>query len=178
MAEVDSEKLGKIVALAKRGVGGEKEAAQLMLKRLCAKYQLNYDDVMTEVKFVDGELKYIKRTWKKIAVQCVSRYGLLNVDSDIRENRYRKVIFFKTTPALLIETLNAFDVLSRAYDAEKKKLNKALFTAFLNKHDLFYQLKEGEKYKGSSKGMTLDEIRAAEALARQMDDIEIRKRLE
>ena len=177
MTEINSDKLGKIVALAKRGVGGEQTAAIEMLKRLCNKYNLNFDDVMSQATFVDGELYYKKDTWKKIAIQCVCRYGLLKSEDSVRENKFRKKIFFKTTPALLIETLNAFDVLSRAYDQERRKMNKLIFTAFLQKHDLFYQLKEGEKYKESSKSMSLAEMLAAAAMAEGMQDVEIRKRL-
>ncbi len=178
MTEVNSDKLGKIVALAKRGVGGEKDAAIAMLKRMCEKYDLNYDDVIAEAKLVDGELYYKKRTWKKIAIQTVCRYGLLKVEDSIRENKYKKKLYFQTTPALLIETLNAFDLLSRAHDEERRKITKTFFTAFLSKHDLFYQLKEGEKHKGSSKSMSLSEMLAAQAMAEAMKDVNIRKRLE
>lgn len=38
------EKLGKIKALAERGVGGEKETAMRMYEELCRKYEISEDE--------------------------------------------------------------------------------------------------------------------------------------
>ena len=43
------EKLGKIKALAERGVGGEKETAMRMYKELCCKYDISDNEAEKKV---------------------------------------------------------------------------------------------------------------------------------
>lgn len=44
-------KVKKVKALAERGIGGEKEAAQKLLAALCAKYGISEEEISEEKKY-------------------------------------------------------------------------------------------------------------------------------
>lgn len=46
--KLNKEYLGKVVRLAKEGIDGEKANAIRIVKKLCAKHDLNFDDVMND----------------------------------------------------------------------------------------------------------------------------------
>lgn len=172
--EYNQERLGKIVKLAKNGIGGEKANAIKLLKTLCDKYGLKFEEVMEQ-----GELEsehiihYKKEIHTRLVAQIVYKYSGCDT---IEVNRYRRTVRIKSTQEKYIETLNAVDVLVRLYDKERKKFKDAVFYGFLDKHRLYSDRKEGDE----EKEFTDDEIavrRAGYRMAGQMEDAELLKRL-
>lgn len=169
--------LGKIVELAKKGKGGEKETAIRMVKALCKKHGLDFEDVMGQGEQVREYVIYYKlQRHERVVQQIVVAYAFdKNSEAKISCSRYRKAFFIEVTQEKYIETLNAVDTLVRLYEKERKKTEDILFYGFLEKHDLY----------ANANGRGIDDISKEELLARRagsslsetMEDAEIRKRL-
>jgi hypothetical protein len=178
MSNFNEERLGKIVEIAKRGYGGEKENAIKIVKALCKKHGLNFDLLMQGgEKIQEYAIPYKKKTYENLVSQIISVYGFIDENTEIFQNKIRKMFFINTTQEKYFETLNAVDVLTRLYEKEKAKIKDAVFYGFLEKHDLWNPY---PKQRKKEKKMTAAEAKAREAgssLARHMEDAEILKRL-
>lgn len=146
MADLNRDRLGKIVALAKGGVGGEKENAIRMVQKICKEHNLNFDDVMNSLDVEEFEIKYDTKDEERVLIGCIFKYGLLHADDPVmtRERSFRwmktkeKSLSFTTTKSKYVEVLNAFSVLKRKFKEERKIADEAFHDAFRKKHDLFY----------------------------------------
>lgn len=176
-----NEKLGKIVALAKNGIGGEKENALRIVKALCKKHHLDFDQVMdTSDQVREYTLKYKTKEEDRLLTHIIIRYAY-DGDQDagpIGTNEYRKVLFFKSTYEKYIEVLNAASVLLLAFKKEKKKAKDAVMYGFFEKHDLYAN---PSKKRDHSKKISKEEeaLRAmGSSMSEAMDDVHIRKQLQ
>ncbi len=177
-ASLNTEKLGKIVQLAKLGIGGEREVAIRLVRKLCWEHGLSFDDVMNEQQIREFSMKYRNKEEERVLVQAILRYATLTDKHEIFENKLRKRIFFNTTQEKYIETVNAFIVLIRLYRKEKKKIMEATFRAFLEKHNLYYQPTPEEAAKREQKEISKEELeilRIANDLTGKMEDARIYK---
>jgi hypothetical protein len=186
MSEYNEELLGKIVALARGGVGGEKETAIKMVKALCVKHDLNFDEVMNASETVKEYWIDHKKREQDVLAQVICRYAHLNIDSGTQPSIGGERLYFKTTQEKYIETLNAWEVLQGLYTKEHKLLEKAFFRAFIQKHNLFYQATPEERRKLSmrlkkQRNKESDDDRRADemgvAMSLYLTDADIMKRL-
>jgi len=171
--------LGKIVALAKRGVGGEKATALKMVRTICKRHSLDFDEVMNDVKLTDHCLVLKTRNHFKLGIQIVAHYGIYDEDHlHIGESLDKKHLYFETMQEKYIETINAYEVLSRLYEKEKKRMNTAFILGFYQKHDLFLPFKL-KKNKGDKRPTEkeMEEYRRGAKLAEDMEDAKIQKLL-
>ena len=139
------ERLKKLQALALRGVGGEKEQAEALLAKLSKKYGVSIDELDEEVER-EYRFKYSGKAEEKLLMQIV--YKVTNESGRMFEYKYtasgrtcRNTLGAMCTEAQKIEIEFLFDFYKRLYEKEVK----ALLGAFIQKHELFGQLKEGEK---------------------------------
>lgn len=155
------ERLKKIYNLSLKGVGGEREQAQAILDKLLKKYELSLDDIDDEDTAYDYELKYHGEEQYRILYQIV--YKVLNSTDKIYSIRYtssnrlcrnRMVVHCTAIQKVEIEFL--FDFYKRIWENDKEMLMKA----FILKHEIFGDFKEGEKPTELSKA----EISKAEIL--------------
>lgn len=143
--EKQNEKIGKLVALARNGIDGEKQAAIEILKKLCEKHDFNFDDVMSgSEEMLEYELKY-KNGQLKLARGVIARYGAISIIDKYYIDKFSKTIYFSTTKQKFLETIHAYSILSRQYEKEKKETLKAFHKAFQYVNDLYYYPKEGEE---------------------------------
>lgn len=171
-------RLGKIVALAKRGVGGEREMALKMVRSICKRYDLDFDEVMTDVRLADYCLVLKTRNHFSLGIQTVARYGIYDEEHlHIGQSRDKKHLYFTTTQEKYVETVNAYEVLSRLYEKERKKIEAAFKIGFYQKHDLFlpFKMKKDTKDKPTAKEMEAY-MRGAK-LAEDMENATIHKQL-
>lgn len=130
-------KLKKIAALADRGVGGERVNAKIQLEKLLEKYSLDMSDIQgqadqpTEWWF----FPYATRVEKDLLIQC---YATLNLADDEGFLRYRRSrnprgLKFELTTMQKAELADMYKYYRKLYTKEMK----LLFSAFLNKHNLF-----------------------------------------
>lgn len=180
--ELDKERLGKIVRLARGGVGGERDNAVRMVRRICATHGLDFDEVMNGgPERHEYAIRFKSKAEERALVQVVCRYALLANGDNISHNRYRKVVIFETTVEKYFETLHAWDVLRPLYAKEMRRIQEAGFYGFLDKHRLYYQPTPEEReqmLKDQKISKEEMELRAMGAeLSQHMSNADIHKRL-
>lgn len=162
--------------------GAEAENARKALERICKKYDLNIEDVLSnQDKRTQREYEY-KRA-KAVIAQIILRYG---GNDDIYINRRAGIYIVDLTDAEHLEVSHAIDVLIPMYRKEMAKIQDVAMQAFVKKHDLYYK---GERDReperiGEEKPKSYEEQRAQlakamqiQSLAETMEDVEIHKRL-
>ena len=139
------ERLKKLYELSIRGVGGEKEQAEAILKKLIKKYGVSTDELDEEI-IKEYKIKYSGETERKILNQIV--YKVTNETGNSFSYVYKKsgrdcrtILGVCCTEAQKIDIEFLFDFYKRLY---KKEL-EAFLLAFIHKHNLFGKLKEGER---------------------------------
>lgn len=123
------EKMRKLLALAERGVGGEKETAQRMLEKMMEKYKVSFEDL--EVETVSTYWwNYDNQFEKKILFQT---YGKITDSSTIEYYKGDRKCGFELTPSQYIEMDMHYTILRRDL---KKHIERAV-TAFIYANELF-----------------------------------------
>jgi len=159
--------------------GGESANALHTLKKLCAKYDLDIDEVLTGKKL---EVRYYKisRANQGIVAQTIMRYGNTR---EIYNTRGGKHLAVELDESAHLEVTHALDILLPLFNKEMKKVREAAVHAFVYKHDLFWKGERTEEI-GEEKKKTKKEIeeerersRRAVALIGGMEDAAIYKRL-
>jgi hypothetical protein len=174
------EKLDKIVALAKRGEGGEKEVALRMVKEICSREGLDFDDVMSDSpKTQEFYLSFSTAYEEDLLVQVICKFALLAYDSRVYSKRLStgkrlKMLYFETTTEKYVDTMNAWRILRRKLKEELDKLPLAM----TYKHGLFYQPTEEEREKMKKGNGDIDEkTLKAMRMAAGLDDVDLQRRL-
>ena len=164
-------KLKKLLALAERGMGGEKDNANRMLSKILTKNGLSVSDLLGEERCTCW-LRYKGKLEKRLLLQIV-----VSVTNDpeinVWENKKkRECIGPDLTSAEKVEV----ELLFRVY---RKTLNEeidVMFAAFVNKHGIFPK----EKPDSSEKPVTRDDseknIRIS-LVMKGLQDVSVRKEL-
>ena len=176
MGEEDKEKLNdkldKIVALAKDGVGGEKVNAQYMLRKFCDKYDLDYDEVLekNDKEAVDfHNIKYKTKREMGIVIGIIAK--ILDYTEPVQYNPHTKELRIECTQSQYLDLLYATDIYLTAYRKEYRKTMKDLPVAFQMKHELWADSAEG-------RALTEKEMEAhyrRKNIASGMESVNIRK---
>ena len=172
------EKLKSLITMAKRGTKYEKINAIAILKKLCKKHDLIFEELMEEDENLqEFQFEFKGKIPKSIAMQI---YFKVIGGRYCTNNGY--YIFLKTTKEKYIEFENAFSVYRRVYKKEQKKFaerqkkEKAMFQdAFIQRHDLFgeYTDEEKDERKEKAKKITakeIEEIKLAMRMAGEMEE--------
>ena len=191
-----TERLQKIVNMAKNGTDKEKENAILIIKNICKKYNLVFDEIMEKDLREDREFYYSGI----VPLGLIAQIYFMTVgyaENNVSHNS--SYIFFKATNEQFVEFGNSVDVFRKLYRKQRREMNKRhkdesrLFAdAFIQRHHIFSddtklteeQLEKKERAKKTEK-LTDEEIvkmqREAEIInktAREMnDDVVLQKRL-
>lgn len=126
-------RMRKLLALAERGVGGEKVNAERMLRNTLAKYDMTLDDL------ADDEIQSFKLTWskadhKEILWQIIFR--VLNKGGESIKYRARagyRYIHLEMTKAENVEIMELYGRMKTAWDKDRKEI----MLAFVWKHELY-----------------------------------------
>lgn len=165
-------KLEKIVELARHGVGGEKETAIRMVKKICEKNGLEFDDIMSDSQQIHKyEIKYRSKPELNVITGVICK--MLDVPS-IQYNAYYKRAFFETTSEKYIDIIYAIDIYLRAFRKERRRMASDLNRAFVIRHQLWGSTAEPETVKDSEYDDYMRRIRMAEGL----DHVEVNKAIE
>lgn len=188
MDDIDP-KLLKIVALAKHGIGGEKDVAIALVKRICERDGLDYDAVMSDTdmpKEYIADIKVRGRDELQVAIQVAARFATTAEHPQVRGGYYA---FDKTirlrytcTAARHFETLNAINVYLKAFRNEKKKFLRSLGEAFYSHHGLFSTYAEepaedAEPPKPKTKQEREDEWRAMNMMQAMTESVNLTKEI-
>ena len=165
----------RIVALARSGVGGEKENARRILRQICEKKHLDFgkvlagtNDEITERKLILGRMDKDHKT--------------LNV---LYYNNKPTGFAFECNKATFIETEHAANIYLLAFRKERRQIMNSLSTAFVMKQHLYMPefLREEmtsdddrELTKKEREKLERDHTRAV-MMAAGMDGVQVRKAL-
>lgn len=174
MDDIDP-KLLKVVALAKDGVGGEKETAIRIVKRLCNELGLDYDDVMNAQATQEYTFYYERNNERSIVSQILYKFATVPEHPGIRINKYYKKFFVRTTAAKYIEASQAVAVYIAAYRKERRRIITDLPDAFIYKHNIFGGFDEQDDERKAPTEAQLERERRAAQLGQTMDDVTLTK---
>lgn len=160
------ERLKKLYALAMRGVGGEKEQAQVILEKLLKKYAVSLDELDEDI-INEYRLEYhgkeqeslLRQTVYKVTDNKEAFYGLRYTASGCK---CKTQLGVKCTAAQKAEIEFLFDFYTRVWEKERE----ALLQAFIQKHRIFGNLKDGEK----GKELSTEELEKMYALMHGLSD--------
>lgn len=188
-----NDKLLKVIALAKHGVGGERTAAIATAKRICKTHGLDYDEVMgsaetAKIHEYTLDIKWRNKLEEDMLAQVCLKFACTPEHPDLFFNSYRKVFIYNTTAAKHLETINAASVYLHQFRKERKKLEQAILGAFCQKHRLYpteetYNARHPEEAKRIGDGKIdvdaefkkIEEARRRMAIAEGMDDVSLHK---
>lgn len=130
------DKLRKIEALARSGIGGEKETAQRMLDALCKKYGITLDQI------ISVEKKPYRFTFKdKLDVMLLSHVVMSVCQTHKIMNWKRgRAMYFELTKAQAIDVEDCFRHYRKAWRSQLKDM----MAAFVNANHLFPPNEEGD----------------------------------
>lgn len=182
----------RIVALARSGVGGEKENARRILRQICEKKHLDFDQVLagtndeiTERKLILGRLT---KDEVRIIARVIMNFGLSEDHKTLNVLYYGNKpagFAFECSKATLIETEHAANIYLRAFRKERRQIMDSLSAAFVMKQHLYMPefLREEmtsdddrELTKKEREKLERDHTRAV-MMAAGMDGVQVRKAL-
>ena len=177
----------KIVELARTGIGGEKETAQCILRRICAKQGLSYEDLINDTSekysehlIVTGKLT---KNEQMIVAQVVCKFATTKEYPEIwmsrnRHNRTLKGFIAVCTPAQAVEAQYAVKIFLRAYRAEVKRIERETKIAFMMKHELFAQYETEDDNNEELTEEKRAELNRAQLASYNMAEVPIYKAIE
>ena len=159
-------RLKKLYALALRGVGGEKTQAQAILDRLLKKYSISIEELDDESER-EYRLEYHGKEQEKLLKQTIykvtnNRNAFFNLQYTASGRKCKTLIGVTCSAAQKMEIEFLFDFYKRLWEKERE----ALLLAFIVKHDIYGNLKEGEK----PTDVTPEEALKLHALMRGLSD--------
>jgi hypothetical protein len=138
MDESLRQKLLKVQALARRGEGGEKQAAAKMLAKLMRKHDLTLDDIQ-KFKRTEHEFSYQTKFEKQMIAHIAAK--VMNEWPEVYRIKGRsRRLYIVCTDAEAKDIQFEFDRLKPIW---KEELD-LLFSAFVHKHDLFAESDSSE----------------------------------
>lgn len=170
--------IDKLIAHVLRNDGNERENAERVLRNLCKKHDINYDDLFLKAgKKEEYVVKVNDKGERRIFMQVLYAYGEVE---DISHYRYAKIkneVIFEATRHKYLEAMGVFEILQRAYRKEKKEISKTLAEAFIHKYRLYSKSKpDDEKREWTDEEM--EAYKKALRMAGAIDDVQITKQLE
>lgn len=181
MNEATKRRLGKIVELAKQGIGGEKTAALRMVKAMCREHDLDFDEVMqADERMYEYAFKYRTSDEHQLAKQIAFKYATCAAQPQVWNRTYYKEIIVKCTAAQYIETAYAMGIYLREYRKQKKLVISDLAGAFTIKNHIYPDWPDDDDDDGRPE--LTDEQRAAAwrraKLVDTLDHVKITKAIE
>ncbi|AZS78569.1 hypothetical protein ELS24_09020 [Achromobacter spanius] len=160
----------KLLALARRGEGGERDNAQRFLASLLEKHGMSLADLEDEglpTEWMKFPLKTVQD--RRLLVQVAS---MVLKSNEVQSRQYRR-----ETALWLLVTKPQYLEIELHYRAFKKDLKKALelaFIAFINRNDIF----SGERAEeGAPCKYSTEDLAAVAAMAAGMPRTSVRREL-
>ena len=168
------ELLKKLKALAEQGVGGEKLNAQNKLNELMKKYGVTEIELNDDLP-LDCEFKYSGEREKKLLIQVIYKVtdnskAVYSFIYSRTKRQCRTKLGCKATAAQKIEIDFLFDFYKKLYAKEEK----IFFRAFVQKHNIFGEIKPDE----TPTPATDDELSQIHALMNGLSDEQPLKQIE
>ena len=158
-------RLLKLLALAKRGVGGEKENAQRMLDKLLAKHHMKLSDIINDDEaLIRSFFNYGSPLEKKLLINIVCAVTNSYSYTEIIKHGLGRKMGFKLTRS-------QFNEIRFLYIIYRKELTRGVdnfYKAFVYKNDIFPTVDTGK----SRTELSLQEKKDLADVMKLMDSIE------
>lgn len=159
-----TDKLRKLLALAERGCGGEAENAKRLLEAQLRRYGMTLEDLLNEeMKIIIHVLLAVLGS--KAEAFCDATYcsSAKRIDIELTDLQYAEIS-------------DMVDFYKRQFNKEKKRLMSEMFSAFINKHNL-YDCDPSDEMKQRAEEQAFDRERLWRilTLSAGMEDIHYRK---
>lgn len=149
--------LRKVAALARDGIGGEKEAAQAKLKKLCDKYGLDYEQTLRSLILEQYEIDVASyKLPLEVVLYAFCKYGMPEGWDGTYSHRGTRWLYLETTKELFEKAKNMIPSIRARYEKElremkkRHKIEKKVFPgAFRDRNALYYPYKIKQKEKGA-----------------------------
>lgn len=130
-------RLRKIVELARRGDGGERESAINIVKKICQENNLDFDVVMRgDPEVSEYSLFCRNQNEVRLCMHVFAKFGMTKYqDMPYQYVKQKNKVYFKTTAELFVDVKNNFEILR----AEFSRRCDDLCLAYIMKNQLFYQ---------------------------------------
>jgi len=127
------DRLKKLLALAERGIGGEKITAEKKLMEMLEKHGMRIEDILDDSMGVrDYYIRFSNDMERKLLIQISA--AVAGADVDVWNSlKKRMTLIIETTPSNFAE----IDLKFEAYKKALKEEIATLYNAFLYKHSLF-----------------------------------------
>lgn len=177
-------KIKKVKALAERGVGGEKEAAQQLLERLCARYGITLEE-LNEGEARRAYIFHVRTSVYKLFLQVFTHlYGVddrFRTEVKVYKAKNGREIHVLFTPTEYIEFNIFFEWHRQNYLKERRRMREIFYSGYLEKHKL-YPCKTDEDFNAmweekKSKKDLFEEMMAVSAMANVMTDATFHKQI-
>jgi hypothetical protein len=129
VSEALMRRIGKIMALAERGVDGEKAAAEAMLANILARHGLTLDDIASKPARQWVEVSFVGEHEKTLMFQIIRK---VTQQGDLMTKRIPKTrsrLYVELSPAEQVEVEFMFEVMRAALAREMNKVTKAFIHA-------------------------------------------------
>lgn len=169
-------RIGKIKALAERGVGGEKDTAQAMLDTILARHGLTLDDIESKPARKWVEVSFSGEHERLLMLQIirkVTQQGDLMIK---RRPRARSRLYVELSPVEQVEVEFMFEVMKAALAKEMEKMTMA----FIHANNLFGPRAERDDDEDDSDEQEITPERRAElrqiaAMAMAINPVSVRR---
>jgi hypothetical protein len=169
-----NDKLQAIVRMAKGGTKHEQENAKRILRGLCNKYDLVYEDVMSENQAFT--YTFYRKLPQKLVLQIFAKV----IGDNFKKQKLRgnnSTLYYECSKQQHIDFINACLEYSRVYRKEQallrerhKEEKRLFFRAFINKHDIFPENSDdGKSWEDLTEG-EIEDMKKSMKMAEEMDE--------
>lgn len=167
MTDTIKEKLEKIYRYLKSGEPGEKEAAKILLSKLCEKYGLTLED-FEEDRIESRGYSYPRDPYERRIFRQV--FGMVINNHDLRYgiNRTQSRVFLKMTPIQHAEFKETYDWYIKAFRKRVKESMDIFTSSFIQRNNIYPKADSDD-----SSQLTAEEIKRLMAIAALADTMPI-----
>lgn len=130
----------KLLALARRGEGGERDNAQRFLESMLKKHGMTLADLDEDCQEADWMCFSVKTAQDRRLLIQVAGMVLKSNSLDTRQQRGKKNIWIEVTKTQFLE----IELHYRAFNRDLKKAQELAFIAFISRNDIFSGLRDDD----------------------------------
>lgn len=161
-------RLKRLKALADRGIGGEKENAGVLFKKLCDKYHISPDQIESPE---ERKMRWFKHkrgdAHKLLLSQCI--FKIVGRESKRYTHGKKSEIGTECNPAEAIEIELDYRFYSAALDKEMERLVEM----FIHKNDIFPATPNPDPKPDGGKKLTAEDILMYQSIKKQTRVLQI-----
>jgi len=130
----------KLLALARRGEGGERDNAQRFLESMLKKHGMTLADLDEDCQEAEWKCFPIKTAQDRRLLVQVAGMVLKSNSLDLRQQRGKKNVWIEVTKAQHLE----IELHYRAFNRDLKKVQEQAFIAFISRNDIFSGVRDDD----------------------------------